>query len=71
MIIVTQVAREQPDDQLHINSRVFAPGLGIVEDPVVSTFSKKKKRIYPYLEIADWICPCLSYWVLRKFTVGC
>lgn len=42
MIIVTQVAREQPDDQLHINSRVFAPGLGIVEDPVVSAFSRKK-----------------------------
>lgn len=40
MIIVTQVAREQPDDQLHINSRVFAPGLGITEDPVVSTFCR-------------------------------
>lgn len=40
MIIVTQVARQQqqPDDQLHINSRVFAPGLGIAEDPVVSAF---------------------------------
>ncbi|KAE8540096.1 hypothetical protein D1P53_004034 [Cryptococcus gattii VGV] len=37
MIIVTQVAREQPDDQLHINSRVFAPGLGIVEDPVTGS----------------------------------
>ncbi|OXG52506.1 hypothetical protein J010_01663 [Cryptococcus neoformans] len=37
MIIVTQVAREQPDDQLHINSRVFAPGLGITEDPVTGS----------------------------------
>lgn len=46
MIIVTQVAREQPDDQLHINSRVFAPGL----------------------EIADWIRPCVSHWVLCQFT---
>lgn len=37
MIIVTQVAREQPDDQLHINSRVFAPGLGVIEDPVTGS----------------------------------
>ncbi|ODO07475.1 hypothetical protein L198_01054 [Cryptococcus wingfieldii CBS 7118] len=34
LIIVTQLATDQPDDRLHINTRVFAPGLAILEDPV-------------------------------------
>ncbi|WVQ71169.1 hypothetical protein IAR50_000694 [Cryptococcus sp. DSM 104548] len=34
LIIVTQLAIDQPDDRLHINTRVFAPGLAILEDPV-------------------------------------
>jgi predicted PhzF superfamily epimerase YddE/YHI9 len=36
MIIVTQMNPHASSERLHINSRVFGPGVGIDEDPVVS-----------------------------------
>jgi predicted PhzF superfamily epimerase YddE/YHI9 len=40
MIIVTQMNPHESSERLHINSRVFGPGVGIDEDPVVSAATR-------------------------------
>ncbi|WVO16841.1 hypothetical protein L204_104527 [Cryptococcus depauperatus] len=57
MILITQINSEQSDEKLHISTRVFAPGLGVYEDPVCGSGNAKLTGYYLYSPLAKKVLP--------------
>ncbi|WVQ85637.1 hypothetical protein IAT38_007803 [Cryptococcus sp. DSM 104549] len=57
VVIVTQIDANQPDERLHINSRVFGPKVGIFEDPVTGSAHASLTGYYLASSLTSKILP--------------